>query len=305
MAKRRMGIMLFLFCLCLSLLPIGAQAASTADVAEPININESCTLTISYGYETTRFADVPVQLYKVAEVSADFQYALTAPFADSALQLNGIQSQGEWNAVRKTLEGKILSSGITPTATAVTDQNGQVTFSELKPGLYLVPAVYVEQEDLACAFDSALVALPGLGEDGRWQYQVAVICKAEYLPPIGGDEILEWKILKLWKGDSGKKDRPVSVNAEIYRNGILYETVTLSKENDWSYSWSAKKDGSYWMVVERDNTFILTNTRIPDNLNDDNPETGDYGQPVLYLLLMCVSAGALILLAVAGKRKRL
>ena len=317
MAKRRMGIMLFLFCLCLSLLPVGAQAASTADAAEPIAINESCTLTISYGYEGTGFADVPVALYKIADVSADFQYTLTAPFAEAAVQLNGIQSQGEWNAARNTLEAHILAKGVAPTETAVTDLNGQAAFTTLKPGLYLVPAGYVEEPDLACAFDSALIALPGLGTDGRWQYQIAVACKPEWIPPIEGDEELEWKVLKLWKGDSGKNDRPVSVTAEIYRNGELYETVTLSKENDWSYSWSAKNDGTYWMVVEREvplgytgaveernNTFILTNTRIPDRPTDEGPETGDASQLLLYLLLMCASAGALILLGAAGKRKR-
>lgn len=317
MAKRRMGIMLFLFCLCLTLLPIGVRATSTADAVEPIAIHQDCELTILYSYEGAGFADVPVELYKIADVSADFQYSLAAPFAESGISLNGIQFQSEWNAVRGTLASYILAKSVGPTSTTVTDLNGQASFTSLKPGMYLVSAVYAQQDDLACAFDSALVALPGLGTDGCWQYQVALNCKPEWIPPIEGDEEFQWKVLKLWKGDNSK-DRPQSITVEIYCDGELFETVILSEENDWSYSWSAKNDGTYWMVAEQDvplgytgaveernNTFILTNTWTPDHPNNERPQTGDPSHMLLYLLMLCASGSLLILLGVAGKRKRL
>ena len=89
--------------------------------------------------------------------------------------------------------------------------------------MYLAVVNQVTQGDLHCRFDSALVALPGLGEDGRWQYEVSVNAKAECLPPIDPDEKIEFKVLKLWKGDEGRSDRPESVEVEIFRDGISYE----------------------------------------------------------------------------------
>ena len=128
---------------------------------------------------------------------------------------------------------------------------------------------------------------------------ITVTPKSGVLPPIepdspGADKEKQFKILKLWKGDSGQVDRPQSIEAEIFRDGVSYQTVTLSEENYWSYSWTAKEDGADWMVVERnvpsgysvtveerDTTFILTNTRMeeapPGDESSEEPPVG--GEP--------------------------
>jgi hypothetical protein len=85
-------------------MPCRVHAASTADAKEMISPERSCTLTVSYHYEGTTFAGLPVKLYNIADVSADFQYSLTAPFQSSGLVLNGVRSASEWNVIRSTLE---------------------------------------------------------------------------------------------------------------------------------------------------------------------------------------------------------
>ena len=210
----------------------------------------------------------------------------------------------------------ILAYGIEPDTASVTNQNGQVCFDSLGTGMYLAVVNRVTQGNLHCRFDSALVALPGLGEDGRWQYEVSVNAKAEFLPPIDPDEKIELKVLKLWKGDEGRSDRPKSVEVEIFRDGISYEKVVLSEENHWSYTWSAKDDGANWSVVERnvphgytmtvdnrESSFVITNTLIsstPDDPGDD-PKTGDTSNIMLYVLLMTLSGTMLIILGVTRK----
>ena len=316
MVKRRFGIVVLLICFCLCVLPCQVLAASTTNAKEPVSIEKECSLTIYYGYEGTAFPDQTVKLYKVADVSADFQYTLTSPFTASGLILNGIQTQGEWNVIRSTLETQILADKIAPTTETETNASGQALFTGLTPGLYLASAVEVVQGDLTCFFDAALVALPGLGTDGLWQYQVAITAKPQVLPPIEPDEDIQLKVLKLWKGDEGRTDRPKSIQVEIFRDGVSHETVILSEENNWSYSWSAKADGVSWMVVERnvpdgytmtvgerENTFVITNT-YQDLPKPPPPQTGDTANTLLYTILMYVSGTMLILLGVARKRRR-
>ena len=321
MAKRRMGIIAFILCICLYLIPCQVQAASTADAKEPISINENCSLTISYCSGGIAFSQLPVKLYKIADVSADYQYTLTSSFEKSNLILNGIQTVGEWNVIRSTLETFILANDITADFNAKTDVEGKVSFDALKPGLYLAITECIIQDETTYVFDSALIALPGLGADGLWQYQVDVTSKSKMIPPSEEDEEIERKVLKLWKGDSGSSARPTTIEVEIFRNSTSYQTVTLSEDNHWTYTWSAKDDGSDWKVCNSlscklgnklfDLTVehILTDDKgdqrrddVPDH--PDSPQTGDTSNIMLWVILMIVSGSMLIILGITGKRNR-
>ena len=312
MAKRRMGIIALLLCFCLMSMP--ALAASVSDAKEPILTNAECTLTVSYGYDGQVFPKETVNLYQIADISSDFQYTLTASFADTGLILNGIQTNGEWNVIRSTLETWVIANHIAPTNTVATDEAGQAQFKGLTPGLYLVSDVTAVQETLTCYFASVLVAVPGLGADGLWQDQVEVAAKPTVLPPMEPDEELQLKVLKLWKDDG--KNRPQSIQVEILRDGISYEKVTLSESNNWSYSWTTLADGAIWNVVEkdvpagytmtveqRDHTFVITNTR-PDAPKPNPPKTGDTNNILVYCVVMCIAGTLLLMMGTLGKRNR-
>lgn len=147
MVKRRMGIMAAVLCICLCLMPCYAMAAS-------ISTDADCTLTIDYRYEDTGFAELPVKVYKIAEVSEDFQYTLTPEYANANVILNGVQTQGEWNVILATLESYILAGNLQADVISVTDEAGQVRFDNLETGLYLVGDVTVSQADVHCTFAS-------------------------------------------------------------------------------------------------------------------------------------------------------
>lgn len=318
MAKRRIGIIAFILCICLYLIPCQVQAASTADAKEPISTNENGFLTISCCSGGIAFSELPVKLYKIADVSADYQYTLTSSFEKSNLILNGIQTVGEWNVIRSTLETYLLANDITADFNAKTDFEGKASFDALKPGLYLAITERIIQDETIYVFDSALIALPGMGADGLWQYQVDATSKSEIIPPSEDDEKIELKVLKLWKGDSGSSARPTAIEVEIFRNSTSYQTVKLSEDNHWTYTWSAKNDGSEWKVVERniptgytmtieerETSFVLTNTLNLDNPNvPDAPQTGDTSNIMLWVILMIVSGSMLIILGITGKRNR-
>ena len=138
MVKRRMAMIAILIYLCFCLMPVGTQAANTADAKEAIVTDKVCALTVTYRSGDIAFSDLTVRIYRVAEVSADFQYTLTPAFAPSALILNGIKSNSEWGVVGTTLESYIISNRVEADRTVKTDQNGQQNFQSESPDMKAV-----------------------------------------------------------------------------------------------------------------------------------------------------------------------
>ena len=315
MSKRRLAMILII--VCLYLMPCKVQAASTADAKEFISTDTLCTLGITYSSNGTSFSDLPIRLYKIAEVSSDFQYTLAPAYKASNLIINGIRTVGEWDVIRSTLETYIIANGIRPESVILTDEYGEAHFGSLLPGLYLAVTDRVVQNETTYTFESALMALPNLNNAGFWQYSLEVTPKSRSTDPSEPDKVIELDVIKLWKGDSDKNVRPQSIEVEIFRNGESYKTVELSKDNNWKYSWTAEDDGSVWKVFEqsapagytmtvdeRETSFIITNTfnyEEPDT--PPSPPTGDTSNTLLYIILMNISGITLIILGIRGKRK--
>ena len=308
---RKNIIRFMVICLCLFMLPCTAYAASTADAKEPIEITKDCSMTLSYVHNQTVFPNLKVQVYHIATVSSDFQYTLTADFASTNLTVNGVSSTNEWDAMRTTLESYVIANGLSADYEYRTDSNGSVKLENLTPGLYFIMPIQFANDGAYYYFDSALVALPGLGNDGKWQYDISVKPKPEIDIPTGDDE--EYKVVKLWRDNGHQEERPSNIEVDIICNGKVVETVVLSAENNWSYSWTAEDNGDKWQVSERNvpegyvmtveehtTSFTIINT-IPGT--PDIPQTGDTSNTGLYVMLMCVSGLLLVILGVTAKRK--
>lgn len=319
MATRRMGMIGLLLALCLCIMTSNVQALSTVEITEPISTEKKCNLTISYDYENTMLADVPVRLYQVGSVSADAQYTLTELFQPTGIELNGIQMTDEWDVIRSTLEAQILADQIKPDFTAKSNQSGQVHFQSLELGLYLAVTENVIKDGVQYSFSPALVTLPTVHENGGWQYEVSVEPKAEAIPVPDSDEQEKnnkVKVVKLWKDEDNREKRPESITVEIFCDGKSYQIITLSEHNNWSYGWTAAADGADWMVAERDipdgytatvaergTTFIVTNTSQDDGTTpEDGPGTGDTQSIFLYTMILFGAGAALILLSIVRKR---
>ena len=312
MAARRMAIICLLVCLGLCWMPGRAGAVSTADAVEPISPEKSCSLTLRYVCDGIAFENLPVKLYRIAAVSAEAQYTLTPQFQSSGLEINGIQTSGEWDVIRSSLEAHILAANIAPDYVSATDAGGQAPFEGLMPGLYLVASVHREQEGWHYSFRSALIALPGLDENGLWLYDITATPKPDILPPSEPQE-LHYQVLKLWKDEGSEEKRPTSIEVEIFRNGESQEIVVLSEENNWSYRWTVPADGARWQVVERNipegyvltvedrtTTIVLTNSVPKDP--PGTPQTGDSANLLLAVVLLNLSGAGLIALGLFRKR---
>ena len=113
-------------------------------------------------------------------------------------------------------------------------------------------------------------------------------------------ELVDLVITKLWEDqDNEEKVRPESVEVELYANGELLETVTLTAEGEWKYELSALK---YAEGVEVE--YTIKEANVPENYEAEYdqetltvtntlikkvPQTGDYTNMNLYIVLAAVS----------------
>ncbi len=101
-------------------------------------------------------------------------------------------------------------------------------------------------------------------------------------------EIIEVSVEKIWIGEEGVV-HPDSVEAVLYRDGVAYDTVTLSQANGWSHVWQELTDEFTWTVDEpsvpsgyskkvtqEGYHFTITNLHL------DIPRTGDDANLLLW-----------------------
>ncbi|MGN0664614.1 MAG: Cna B-type domain-containing protein [Negativibacillus sp.] len=63
------------------------------------------------------------------------------------------------------------------------------------------------------------------------------------------DETYKVTVKKVWK-DGNSASRPESIKVRLTRNGKTYDTVTLSADNNWRYTWRDLTKASGWEVEE-------------------------------------------------------
>ena len=59
-------------------------------------------------------------------------------------------------------------------------------------------------------------------------------------------EITQYKVQKQWVDNGRENERPTSVDVQLYANNVFKDTVSLTAENNWTYTWEElnKKDSN-------------------------------------------------------------
>ena len=279
-----------------------------------------------------------LSLYRVAEYEESGSFTLTERFRKYPVSLEQ-KSQEGWQGAADALADYIRRDGITADAVLISGSDKTVCFTDLNRGLYLVLGQTTEiQEDGKTQIyepQTALIALPDDSQgtsEGKDPYQVTAVLKFEK-----NDKPEEPKtkvhVLKVWKQDQ-EKDRPDSIEVDLLQTDAegktkVVDRQTLTKENQWSYTWENLSAQMRWSVSEAEvpkgytvavsregNTVVLTNTakkpgklngetnppskkptdkttnKTTDKTSDKLPQTGQLWWPVLVLLF----AGAICLL---------
>lgn len=291
----RVLAVLFAVALCLPCLNAPALAYSRIDV------EQETSLTVSFGDGETPFPGVSFEIYQVAQVSETVRFTLTDTFAKYPISLDDLDSEG-WRALAQTLEGFVTADGVEPLSTEQTDDQGKAVFSPLSTGLYLVLGEQYHGNGNTYIPEPFLISLPHLDQSSDlWEYDPVANVKYEAIPDKV--ETVNRKVMKVWEDDGAQSQRPAQITVQLIGDHQVYDTVTLSQENNWQYQWTDLKAEVQWSIVEVDvpdgytvsvsqegTTFVMTNTypsEHPSTPPDtDLPQTGMYWWPVP--VLACV-----------------
>ena len=257
-----------------------------------IETDREVSLAIHFLHENTPLDQVEFQFYKVADALSTGEYQLTEDFRAYPINLNNMDAMA-LRALAQTLVYYAQADELSPLDRAKTDDEGIVVFPSegnvIYPGLYLVTAEPKVVDGYTFYAEPFLISLPGMDLEGdNWQYELAVRAKytSEENPDTPGDDVIEHKVLKIWKDDI-EQIRPKEVIIQLTQNGKVYKTVALNENNNWSHIWNnlPKYDEQgikyQWGVIEKDVkdysvsvsvegiTFVVTNTYDPDSEPED------------------------------------
>ncbi|MGM9538977.1 MAG: Cna B-type domain-containing protein [Candidatus Onthomonas sp.] len=312
--NKRMPAMFLTVCALLMLLPAQAFAAGNVDLEQEVS------LTIHNCYEEEGIPGAAFDLYLVSTVDHNGELKTTSDFADytEALDIRGENSEA-WIQMADTLEQAILSGELgelSPADSAVTGSDGSVSFPSdgncLTPGLYLVMGSHTEMNGFVYSTSPFFVCLPRRStEEDAWVYTVEANAKPEQKPLIA-----DLRVMKIWKDDCHKAQRPKSISVQLVCDGEPYgDPVTLPQDGRWEYTWENLEMSHTWTVTEakvdgyqegkvqqEGNTFIITNTcDKPSTPSEPSlPQTGQLWWPVSIL----AAAGLLLIIVGLALRRR-
>ncbi len=288
-----------------------AFAISTDKATEMIDVSRKCSLTLTYKNGDTKYKDLEIELYRIADVTADFQYTLVSELSDYPTELNKIRAQSEWDTICDTVGMYVSAGKIAALQKGTTDADGVVKFTDIVPGIVYVRWTGNKTDLNVEGFAPFLMEIPKLGEDGKWNYEI------DALPKPGKDvpDREEITVTKLWKDEGHSDSRPAEITIQIYKNAELYEEVALNASNNWSYTWKTDV-GFEWAVLEKSVPDKYTvsydkgaGTVLITNVFEEEPEppapptpTGDNSHVIFWAVMMAVSGILLLLLALLKRR---
>ena len=261
--KRIAGILLALLAVLLVPAPVFAAGS--------IDLTHDCTLTVSYQDEGTPITGAAFSIYLTAKADQNGALTPTETFSQYNVNLRG----GDMKKLASTLEGYVLRDGIAPEDSGVTDEQGKLLLPEgdttLVPGLYLVLGQRHEQNGKVYDVQPFMVQLPASDQGSNWLYDVIADVKYNAIKKPDGLTVTR-KVLKVWKDDGHEESRPKEIVVQLLKDGEVCDTVTLTAENQWGYTWENLDASSYWLIVEKNPqgyavettlegiTFVVTNT---------------------------------------------
>ena len=304
---RKTAILLALFVCLMVILPRGAWAA------EAVDPTKACSLTLHCSYQLQPLEGMQLFVYRVADGTADTGFTLSGSFASLPVQLSGLSASG-WASAAATLAAYIQPNGIAATASVQTDSTGIATITNMAQGLYLVVGETLTIGLNSYIVEPFLVALPSLNQEDIWVYDVNAYPKI--VDPEEDAPYYDLLVMKQWVDQGTTAIRPDSIEIALLRDGVVYETRTLSAAENWRYTWTNLSNQYVWSAIETTtladytvkyqrsaNSLVIVNTArsISDDDDDDDkdiPKTGLNWWPV-YLLAI---AG--VVLFTIGWRKR-
>lgn len=246
MKKRLYAIWTALLLLLCCALPVGAVSSFDADMKS--------SLSVGADWEKKPLQGAQVTLHRVASITYDFgvpTFDLCGPFAKYPVKLLGLDNDG-WKAAAETLSVYAEADQILPDATALVTEDATASFSDMESGLYLMQMLpYTDEEGYSYYAMPVLLELPEYDEiQNGWTSQAKAKLKLERQAPSTGTETesTQLTVQKVW--NNGAMTQPQSIRVALVCDGVQQQTVELSNENNWRYTFSGLDAKKTWNIVE-------------------------------------------------------
>ena len=224
---------------------LSAAGLSSVYGALGVETDRKCSLTFTLDDDTEfaelRDLEIPVDVYKVADITEEAVYDTTnyTAFADLGLEnVSSTTTAEEWAQMAEKAMKTVKDDGITPTADVkVTKPEGAAestgVIRDLETGMYLVQAETVQTSEYTYDFTPYLVSLPNNyyskeNPDDTWVYDVTTGMKPQQTQRYGDLEIVK----DLTEYNASLKDALFVFQVEGTRNGEqVYSDVVSIKFN--------------------------------------------------------------------------
>lgn len=191
---------------------------------------ETCTLKVELS--------VPIELgnkfaNRVGEV--DWVFHVEA-YNESQLSVRKVWSDGNSAHAEDSITVNLLKDGEVESTAVLNAENGWAyTFDKLVEGYTWTVEEAEVPEGYTVSYETVGTSV------------TITNTKNEPTPPP--EEPLDIIVKKVWSSDSAST-RPDSVTVTLYNGNTAYETVKLSKDNNWTYHWKDLSASGNWQVVE-------------------------------------------------------
>lgn len=180
-------------------------------------------------------------LHKVGDAqerNGNLVFSLTESFSGSGVSLSDLNASALAQQLADYAEANQVQG-----YSAQADQNGYVTFSGLSAGAYLVMQTEAVEGYLPVA--PFLVSLPMYSsESGSWIYSIDAAPKVQRLSA----DPVSVTVIKKWQDNN--KNRPNSLTVHLLQEGKVVDTVVITAEDDWTYTWNDLDAYYSWRVEE-------------------------------------------------------
>ncbi|WP_026494941.1 Cna B-type domain-containing protein [Butyrivibrio sp. WCD3002] len=263
---------------------------ATSNDSGYIDTGKNGTLSIYYEYEGYgKMAGVKAHVFKLASISKSGEFTVEAPFDGLGLNIedmNSISTHEQWDEITDKALKCVKENNVTPYAEATSGDDGFANLGTVETGLYYGYSDPVEIQGTRYIYYDVLASVPGpvmLDEtgsnnwDGTWQnasYEVVVMPKREAIKLESDPE--EFKVYKQWVDNGFADKRPKSIKVKIYKDGELFDTVTLDSSNNWQFDWKYEKGHKFTVeeevdaanytvsVTQNETSYVIVNTRKDD-----------------------------------------
>ena len=223
---------------------LSAAGLSSVYGALGVETDRKCSLTFTLDgteFDELRSLEIPVDVYKVADITEEAVYDTTkyTDFADLGLEkVSSTTTAEEWAQMAEKVMETVEDKGIAPTADVkVTKPAGAAestgVINNLETGMYLVQAETVQTSEYTYDFTPYLVSLPNNyyskeNPDDTWVYDVTTGMKPQQTQRYGDLEIFK----DLTEYNASLKDALFVFQVEGTRNGEqVYSDVVSIKFN--------------------------------------------------------------------------